>query len=45
MDFIDFINHLKLAWMAPILLALLALSLLILYAESAVLSPFLYALF
>jgi len=44
-EFVYFVRHRKLVWMTPIFIALLLLAALIFFAESAVLSPFLYALF
>ncbi|MDP8224589.1 MAG: DUF5989 family protein [Candidatus Lernaella stagnicola] len=44
-EFVYFVRRRKLVWMTPILVVLLLLAGLIFFAESAVLSPFLYALF
>lgn len=41
----DFLKHQKKWWLTPIVVVLLLLSVLIIFAESSVLSPFIYTLF
>ena len=44
-EFWDFLKVRKKFWLAPIILCLLLLSILIIFAQSSALSPFIYALF
>ena len=44
-EFWGFLKVRKKFWLAPIILSLLLLSLLIVFAQSSALSPFIYALF
>ena len=41
----DFLKHQKKWWLTPIVVVLVLLSALIIFAESSVLSPFIYTLF
>jgi hypothetical protein len=41
----DFLRQQKKWWLTPIIVVLLLLSVLIIFAESSVLSPFIYTLF
>ena len=44
-DFIQFMGQRKKWWLAPIIIVLLLLGLLIVFAESSALAPFIYTLF
>ncbi len=44
-DFIDFIKHEKKWWLIPLLVVLLGVSLLIIFAQSSPLAPFIYPFF
>jgi len=44
-EFFDFLKHNKRYWLAPIVFVLLLLSLLIVFASSSAVAPFIYTLF
>lgn len=44
-EFWDFLRERKRYWLAPIVIILLLLSLLIIFAESSAVAPFIYTLF
>jgi uncharacterized membrane protein YjdF len=44
-DFVGFIKHEKKWWMIPLIVVLLVIGLLVLFASSTPLAPFLYPLF
>lgn len=44
-EFLRFLRARRKYWLAPIVIALLLLSLLIVFSQGSVLSPFIYALF
>ena len=44
-DFVEFIKHEKKWWLIPLLVVLLLVSLLIIFAQSSPLAPFIYPFF
>lgn len=44
-EFVYFLKHSKKYWLAPIFFFLLLLSLLVVFAETSALAPFIYSLF
>jgi len=44
-EFFDFVRYRKAWWMLPVVVALLAIGVLIVIAESSALAPFIYPLF
>ena len=44
-EFVDFLRHEKKYWLAPIALVLILLGLVLVFAQSSAVAPFIYSLF
>ena len=44
-EFLDFLKHEKKYWLAPIVLVMMLFGLLLVFAQSSALAPFIYTLF
>jgi len=44
-EFVDFLKHEKKYWLAPIAVVLILLGLLLVFAQSSAVAPFIYTLF
>jgi hypothetical protein len=44
-EFVDFLRHEKKYWLAPIAIVMILLGLLLVFAQSSAVAPFIYSLF